>query len=313
MNRPGTITRYELSEFNAYSPTKMVESPILMDELITPPVGQIGQVIMPFSRSLAALSNHTSLVSLSTSGLVELPWDFDKAAATPIISGVTNVADGSGAVAPGGLVAIAGANLSAVSQSAGEVPLPKVLAEACVTIDDQLVPLFAVSPSEIRAQLPFGRAGGTKLVVRSPGGTSGPFDLNISSGAPAVFHTGIVGEKSGLPTVYRVRNAQLLTLSNPVHPREVIVIYLTGLGDTSPPVEDGHPSPWDPLARTIAQPQVTLGGVALQVEYSGLVPGQIGVYQINASIPEAVPEGMSVPLTVTQGGQTTTLMIRVVH
>jgi uncharacterized protein (TIGR03437 family) len=313
MSAPGTITRYNLPDFTPRNPTRMVESPILMTELLTPLVGQVGQTIMPFSRSLAPLVNQESIVSLSTSGFVVLPWDFDEASATPIVTGIRNVADGSTAVAPGGLVDVSGIDLSYISQAAGEVPLPTVLAETCVTLNDQLVPLFRVSPDSVRAQLPFGSAGGSQLVVRSPGGTSEPFDFTILSSAPAVFHTASVGDKTALATVYRVRNGQPLTLSNPIHPKEFIVIYLTGMGNVTPQVGDGGVSPSDPLAITLAQPQVTLGGVALEVLYSGLVPGQIGVYQINAGIPEGVPEGMQVPLTVTQGGSSTTLLIRVVH
>jgi uncharacterized protein (TIGR03437 family) len=291
----------------------MVESPILMSELTTPFVGQIGQTIMPFSRSLAPLANRESIVSLSTSGIVALPWDFDEASSTPVVTGIMNLADGSTAVAPGGLIDISGVDLSHTTQSAGEVPLPTVLAETCLTLNNELVPLFRVSPDSIRAQLPFGSAGGGEMIVRSPGGTSEPFRFSIQSGAPAIFRTATVGAKTSLATVYRVRNGQPLTLSNPVHPEEFVVIYLTGMGDVTPQIGDGDVSPSDPLSLTLAQPAVTLGGVPLEVLYSGLVPGQIGVYQINVAIPEGVPEGLEVPLTVTQGGNSTTLMIRVVH
>jgi uncharacterized protein (TIGR03437 family) len=52
--------------------------------------------------------------------------------------------------------------------------------------------------------------------------------------------------------------------------------------------------------------------VPLAVAYAGLAPGQIGVYQINAVVPARVPEGMEIPLTITQGSYSTTLPVRVV-
>ena len=59
-------------------------------------------------------------------------------------------------------------------------------------------------------------------------------------------------------------------------------------------------------------PSVSLGGVPLSVTYAGLVPGEVGVYQINATVPLKVPQGLSIPLVVDQG-VSTTLMLRVVN
>jgi uncharacterized protein (TIGR03437 family) len=81
----------------------------------------------------------------------------------------------------------------------------------------------------------------------------------------------------------------LVTLSNPIHPKDAITIYATGLGRTSPAVETGLPAPADPLPSAIITPEVTLGGETLEV-----------------------PTGMEVPLTVSQAGVSTTLKVRVV-
>ena len=37
-----------------------------------------------------------------------------------------------------------------------------------------------------------------------------------------------------------MKNNQLVTASNPIHPDEQILIYLTGMGKTSPGVEAGR-------------------------------------------------------------------------
>jgi uncharacterized protein (TIGR03437 family) len=58
---------------------------------------------------------------------------------------------------------------------------------------------------------------------------------------------------------------------------------------------------------------VTLGGVNLSVSYAGLAPGEVGVYQINVSVPGGVPSGLSLPLTINQGSATITVSMRVVN
>jgi uncharacterized protein (TIGR03437 family) len=48
------------------------------------------------------------------------------------------------------------------------------------------------------------------------------------------------------------------------------------------------------------------------VTYAGLVPGEVGLYQINATVPASVTEGLAIPLAINQGASTTTLSVRVV-
>jgi uncharacterized protein (TIGR03437 family) len=51
--------------------------------------------------------------------------------------------------------------------------------------------------------------------------------------------------------------------------------------------------------------------VNLRVDYSGLAPEMVGVYQINAKAVAKLPTGLSVPLIINQGGATTTMPVRV--
>jgi uncharacterized protein (TIGR03437 family) len=151
------------------------------------------------------------------------------------------------------------------------------------------------------------------MVLRTPGGVSNEFKVTILPAAPSIFQTGTAGPDSGLATVYRTTNYELVTLSNPIHPDDEIVIFLTGMGTVSPEVEAGYPAPSDPLAFVNSAPVVSLGGVPLGVGFAGLTPGQAGVYQINAWVPfKGIPLGMEVPLTIEQGGFKTTLTVRVV-
>jgi len=55
-----------------------------------------------------------------------------------------------------------------------------------------------------------------------------------------------------------------------------------------------------------------LGGMQMSVSYAGLVPGSVGLYQINATVPSGVPQGLDIPMVINQGGTATTLSMRVV-
>ena len=131
--------------------------------------------------------------------------------------------------------------------------------------------------------------------------------------APGVFQSGTAGPLTGIPTVLKAGNQQLVTPSNPIHGNDWIVIYATGLGITSPAVAAGLPAPSSPLALAVVAPEVSLGGLPLAVSYAGLTPGEVGVYQINAQVPPKPPEGDHVPLTITQSGVTASVAVRVVR
>ena len=104
-----------------------------------------------------------------------------------------------------------------------------------------------------------------------------------------------------------------MTASNPVHRRDVLIIYMTGLGQTAPAVEAGNPAPLDPLAVPLVMPTVQLGGVSVPVNFAGMSPGEVGLYQINVTVPDSAPLGLSVPMTIRQGAGSTTLDVRVIE
>jgi len=60
-------------------------------------------------------------------------------------------------------------------------------------------------------------------------------------------------------------------------------------------------------------PVITLGNSTLSILYAGLVPGYVsGLYQINATVPGGVTQGLNIPLVINQGANSTTLSVRVV-
>jgi uncharacterized protein (TIGR03437 family) len=308
----GLIERVDLGTLTTYHGTALTEAPLLSSYLNTPPVGLIGQTILPFIRTLAVPADQSSILLLTISGITQLAPDFDAVTQIPAISSVSNAADGSDAVAPGGLVRIAGAGLAPGSASAAGLPLPSALGDVCATVNSVALALFNVSPSSILGQLPFVPAGASKILVRGPGGVSSAYGFKILPQAPAIFRTGVAGTQSGLATLIRDDNGELVDSTNPIHPNQSLTIYLTGMGTTAPLPDLGAVAPLNPLALVDTPPAVTLGSASLDVMFAGLTPGEVGVYQINVQVPAHVQEGTSVPLTITQGGSSTSLPVRVV-
>ena len=295
----GTIRRFDPASSLTPGQTLVVESPLRVD------------ADNPFRRTLATLYNRTAIVSLTTSGFTVLPWSYDAAQAPPRLDRIVSAADNRSPVAPGSLVSIFGQQLSPVSIAAGGVAN---IGDSCLTVNGVVVPIIFVSSTQINAQLPYQVDGNASLVLRTPGGTSDGLNFTILPAAPSIFRSATAGPDTGLPTLYRDGSADLVTVSNPIRPQDQIVIILTGMGRTSPSVDAGVPAPSDPIASPIIPATVTLGGVPLRVTFAGLLPGNVGVYEIDATVPfRGVPAGFDVPLTITQGGVSTTLNVRVVE
>jgi uncharacterized protein (TIGR03437 family) len=302
----GTVQRFNLSQLTSIRPVRTSESPSIVQALTTPPVGQIGETILPFVRTLAPLSNG-AIAQLSTSGVMILPSNFDAVSGPPSIKAVMNSADQGPGVAPGGLISITGANLSSSTESTSDVPLPTALGDVCLYVNAEALPLFMVSSGQINAQLPFDVVGGASMVLSTSGGMTKPFKFNVQSTAPAIFRTG-----GGGPVIIRTVDGKFITNSTPIHLNQKLIIYLTGLGATTQAVAAGAASPSSPPAAAAVTPTITLGGVNIWTLFAGLAPNQIGVNQINVQVPfHHIPTGSSIPFTITQGSSSTTVKLKV--
>ncbi len=294
---PGAIQRVSFGSNSGIAATRIVEAPLL------------GDTRSAFTRTLAVLPGRTAIVNLTTSGFTVVAWEYDAATAIPRISRVTNAADRSRAVAPGGLIIVEGQDLSPVNIATREVPLPTALGESCLTVNGMPVPMLMVSSSQINAQLPFQAEGNVTMVLRTPGGVSDNYNLTILPTAPSVFRTPLA-EDYEVPTVVRADNGQVVTPSNPVRSNDELFIYLTGMGKTDPEIPAGTPAPSD--VQVLTQPEVTINGFSLPIANAGLVPGQVGVYEIKVAVPWTVPKGMNQTLQIRQGGYSSSVSVRVI-
>jgi uncharacterized protein (TIGR03437 family) len=139
-------------------------------------------------------------------------------------------------------------------------------------------PLFSVKPDRLLVELPAVLVPGqpASLTVSSVNRTSLPVPLSIAPASPAI----------------------LAAVRSP----GALVLYMTGLGATVPEVAEGTVAPTSPLSRTVAQPTVLVSGEAVPVFFSGMAPGLVGVYQVNAILPADAPSKFEV--VVRTGGRT---------
>jgi uncharacterized protein (TIGR03437 family) len=229
--------------------------------------------------------------------------------------GVVDSANYQPALAAGQLATIFGHNLAASAANASGLPLPTSLGGTQVIVGGIAAPLVYVSPSQINFQVPWELAGQTQttIVVKTAFGDSstrlGALTLTLSPVAPAIFSaTGSgIGQAAAIDS-----QGRLAVPATPAPLGQTLAIYCTGLGSVSnqPPtgavVSDGS-------SQTTRTPSVTIGGVSVQVTYSGLAPGFVGVYQINVLVPLSVPAGSAVPVSVSIGGVISKTMTIALH
>jgi uncharacterized protein (TIGR03437 family) len=244
--------------------------------------------------------------AITTSGISVIPLASPPAANTPKVAsnGVVNLASYQTAVAPGSLISIFGNNLGS-SATFSTTPLPTILGGACVTLNNVAIPLELTSSGQINAQIPVNLAAGKyPLVVRSIANLteSSSTTITVAKYAPAVFVSG-----TGQAAIVKASDGSLVNARNPATRDEDLVIFATGLGTTTGgPVTSGNPAPTSPLAVT-GQVQVFFGNPSYSqspmiVEWSGLVPGFIGVNQINVRVPGTHMNGDTLPVTIKIGG-----------
>jgi minor extracellular serine protease Vpr len=103
---------------------------------------------------------------------------------------------------------------------------------------------------------------------------------------------GVAALDNGLVIAQHGVGSADITEASPAKQGEVVVIYLSGMGATNPAVKSGQAAPGGPnLAKAVVQPTVTLNGQAATVQFAGLTPGFVGLYQVNFVVPNNAGTG----------------------
>lgn len=199
-------------------------------------------------------------------------------------------------LAPGALFTIFGTGLANSSATATGFPLPTSLAGAEVLMNGAPAALIYVSPAQINGQAPPELAPGlTPVLVRNGAAQSVSVPLDLAPSAPELFVA-----PNGHALVFN-QDGALNSPGTPADRGSVVTVFLTGLGAVSPPVPNGRPAPFDPLARAVGDALAEVGGQPADLYYLGLAPGFAGLGQANLKVPQG--SAGDLPIRITVSGQ----------
>lgn len=221
-------------------------------------------------------------------------------------AGIVNASNyAGGPFAPNSVISIFGSGMARSTHALTTSDIvsgrmPDELNYVRVYVQDQPVPLLFVSDGQINFIMPSVlNTGPVRIRVVAEGITGPEISVTLVDCAPALF---------ALTDGYVIATSaagKLLTADSPARAHDIVVVYATGLGRTSP-----NPGTFDIpnyAALIVAMPtlKVTLGGKPVDpmlIKYAGLTPGSAGLYQINIEIPDDTPSGAEI--TVAAGGST---------
>jgi uncharacterized protein (TIGR03437 family) len=246
-------------------------------------------------------------------GSLQISGNLQTTSDAPQLSGIVSGASFAPGVplAPGAIISVFGSQLADGSGGASGLPLGSTLKGATVVIAGEPSPLFYTSTGQINAAVPFDVTPNTsqQVLVTRDTTISVPVEVDMAPAQPAVF----LNPQPSAPnqgTIFAVRNTSsgqstfLAGPSSPATAGDTLVIYCGGLGGVNQTIAPGAAAPASPTAKTNDQPQVTIGSQSAAVAFSGLTPGLVGVYQINAVVPAGVTPGGQVLVVINISGQT---------
>jgi uncharacterized protein (TIGR03437 family) len=220
-------------------------------------------------------------------------------------------------VAPGGLVALFGEGFADSSATAEEASFPLSLAGREIVINDEIVaPLQFIGPNQANLQIPSSApVGAARIAVRvaETGELIAGSSTVFAAVSPGLFTTARNGRGQAAALN---QDGRINSPANPAVRGSVVTLFGTGQGQVSPPARDGFPAPPSPLSYTVTVPTadgrvcvasqpsmcVAVGNAFGDVQFSGLAPGLVGVWQINVRIPADVTPGDAVQLRVLLNG-----------
>ena len=231
------------------------------------------------------------------------------AVAQPTVGGIVNGASfvPGQAIAPGSLFSIFGSQLAAAPAGADTIPLSTSLGGVTVkfvsgstTVD---APLLFLQSNQINAVVPWNLVPGEATVTVTNGSVaSAPASVKIGDFSPAVFAIGTMAAVQNVDgSLAQPAGSISGRTTHPAAIGDVVIIYATGLGPVATtPAEGDTPGG---TVNTLHKPFVAIGGISAEIQFSGLSPQFVGVYQLNVVIPNVAP-GDTVPVQLSLGGIT---------
>jgi uncharacterized protein (TIGR03437 family) len=204
----------------------------------------------------------------------------------------------AGATPPGSVFTVFGSNLATGISQPSVIPLPTIVLTTTLTVNSEPVPMFYVSPTQINAQMPVDIQPGLATVqVKNGSSTSNAVAVVV----PATGTPGIVVYGQNRAVVVN-QDQSVNSSTAPAKVGEIVVAYFTGGGPVNSPAPlvtgSRAPGGLSPVTGTYS---ITVNGKDATVNYIGLTPLSIGLYQANFKIPQVAAGDH--PLVITIAGQ----------
>ena len=226
----------------------------------------------------------------------------------PVIVGaaLANAASYSNAaVAPGEIVTLFGPTFGpptlGIPDLSTGTTLPAQFAGVRLLFDGVPAPLLYARVGQVSAIVPFAVAGKatTSVQYEYQGIQSNAVAVNVAQAVPGIFTLDASG--SG-PAAILDASYKVVSPSNPAHVGDIVQVYATGAGVTTPPGIDGQISLAAPFPAPVATVTATVGGVDCPVKYAGGAQYLVaGALQVNVQIAAGVPSGEQ-PVVISVGG-----------
>ena len=223
------------------------------------------------------------------------------------LAGVTSAEafGGFSSVAPGSWIEIHGTHLANHARAWTSADFqgsraPTSLDGIAVTIGGQPAFISYISPEQVNAEIPSdAHLGPQEIRVITAAGTSDPQMITVNEVQPGLLAPAsmMIGNKQY--TQATLADGGTVAASRPARPGETVVLYGVGFGPVTAGIGAGDVVQQD---NSLLLPfQVFFGGTRAAVNYAGLAPGSVGLYQFNVIVPDSVA-GAAVPLTFAVGG-----------
>jgi len=177
-----------------------------------------------------------------------------------------------------------------------------------VTVGGKSLFIDYVSPGQVNGQVPSDVATGSQpVIVTTAAGASAPFSITVNPVEPgllapapfklsgtqyavALFSDGFYDLPAGLVSEVASRRAV---------PGDTIMLFGIGFGAVSDNTQAGVIDQGTNMLN--ASLDISIGDVSAVIQYAGLTPGVVGLYQFNVVVPN-IPANDKTPLTFTLNG-----------
>jgi minor extracellular serine protease Vpr len=161
-------------------------------------------------------------------------------------------------------------------------------------------PLSFASVDQVNVQVPWELSGQTTVQMKV---NVEPNIGNLIS-VPVVTYSPAIFEVNGIAAATVALTGAVVTADAPVTRGQYVSLYCNGLGPVSNQPATGAVAPGgSTLATSPTFPNVMIGGQAATVQFSGLAPGYVALYQVNVLVPANISAG-SQPVILSIGGVT---------